>query len=328
MMNAKLIVALVASSFAVALAAGGIGSALAQGYPSRPIRILVGFPPGGVADILARSVGAKLSESLGQPVVVENRAGAGGNIAAETLAKSAPDGHSLIMFGTPTLANVFLYRKLSYDPINEFAPVALVASMANILVVNPSVPANSVTELILLAKSKPGQFNFGSAGIGSTQHLSGQLFKSAAGIDISHIPYKGSGPAMTALLAGEIPIIFNVMSTVLPQMKAGKVRGLAVTSAKRSPFAPELPTISEAGLPGYEYVAYFGLIAPARTPQEIIARLNAETARILQMPDIMERLAFNGAEPMIATPEQYGAFLREELTRMGKVVKDSGARAD
>lgn len=327
-MNAKRIVALVASSFAVALAAGGIGSALAQGYPSRPIRILVGFPPGGVADILARSVGAKLSESLGQPVVVENRAGAGGNIAAETLAKSAPDGHSLIMFGTPTLANVFLYRKLSYDPINEFAPVALVASMANILVVNPSVPANSVTELILLAKSKPGQLNFGSAGIGSTQHLSGQLFKSAAGIDISHIPYKGSGPAMTALLAGEIPIIFNVMSTVLPQMKAGKVRGLAVTSAKRSPFAPELPTISEAGLPGYEYVAYFGLIAPARTSQEIIARLNAETARILQMPDIMERLAFNGAEPMIATPEQFGAFLREELTRMGKVVKDSGARAD
>lgn len=327
-MNAKRIVALVASSLAVVLAAGGIGSALAQGYPSRPIRILVGFPPGGVADILARSVGSKLSESLGQPVVVENRAGAGGNIAAELLARSAPDGHSLIMFGTPTLANVFLYRKLSYDPMNEFAPVALVASMANILVVNPSVPANSVTELISLAKSKPGQLNFGSAGIGSTQHLSGQLFKSAAGIDISHIPYKGSGPAMTALLAGEIPIIFNVMSTVLPQMKAGKVRGLAVTSAKRSPFAPELPTIAEAGIPGYEYVAYFGLIAPARTPQEIIARLNAETARILQMPDIMERLAFNGAEPMIATPEQFGAFLREELTRMGKVVRESGARAD
>lgn len=327
-MNAKRIVALVASSFAVALAAGGIGSALAQGYPSRPIRILVGFPPGGVADILARSVGSKLSESLGQPVVVENRAGAGGNIAAELLARSAPDGHSLIMFGTPTLANVFLYRKLSYDPMNEFAPVALVASMANILVVNPSVPANSVTELISLAKSKPGQLNFGSAGIGSTQHLSGQLFKSAAGIDISHIPYKGSGPAMTALLAGEIPIIFNVMSTVLPHMKAGKVRGLAVTSAKRSPFAPELPTIAEAGIPGYEYVAYFGLIAPARTPQEIIARLNAETARILQLPDIMERLAFNGAEPMIATPEQFGAFLREELTRMGKVVRESGARAD
>lgn len=327
-MNAKRIVALVASSLAVVLAAGGIGSVLAQGYPSRPIRILVGFPPGGVADILARSVGSKLSESLGQPVVVENRAGAGGNIAAELLARSAPDGHSLIMFGTPTLANVFLYRKLSYDPMNEFAPVALVASMANILVVNPSVPANSVTELISLAKSKPGQLNFGSAGIGSTQHLSGQLFKSAAGIDISHIPYKGSGPAMTALLAGEIPIIFNVMSTVLPQMKAGKVRGLAVTSAKRSPFAPELPTIAEAGIPGYEYVAYFGLIAPARTPQEIIARLNAETARILQMPDIMERLAFNGAEPMIATPEQFGAFLREELTRMGKVVRESGARAD
>lgn len=327
-MNAKRIVALVASSLAVVLAAGGIGSVLAQGYPSRPIRILVGFPPGGVADILARSVGSKLSESLGQPVVVENRAGAGGNIAAELLARSAPDGHSLIMFGTPTLANVFLYRKLSYDPMNEFAPVALVASMANILVVNPSVPANSVTELISLAKSKPGQLNFGSAGIGSTQHLSGQLFKSAAGIDISHIPYKGSGPAMTALLAGEIPIIFNVMSTVLPQMKAGKVRGLAVTSAKRSPFAPELPTIAEAGIPGYEYVAYFGLIAPARTPQEIIARLNAETARILQLPDIMERLAFNGAEPMIATPEQFGAFLREELTRMGKVVRESGARAD
>jgi tripartite-type tricarboxylate transporter receptor subunit TctC len=313
---------------ALATAGGAIDGAVAQGYPTAPIRMMVGFPPGGVADILARIVGPKLADSLGQPVVVENRPGAGSNIAAEVVAKAAPDGHMLFVFSTANAVNVSLYSKLSYDPVKDFAPVSMLASMANLLVVHPSVPAQSVRELIALAKSRPGQLNFASAGNGSTQHISGQLFSMMAQIDIVHVPYKGSVPAMTALLAGEIPLMFNVMSTALPHAKAGKVRGLAVTSPKRSSLVPDLPTVAEAGLPGFEYVAHFGLQAPAGTSGEIIARLNGEIAKILQMPDIRERLAANGAEPMHSTPGQFGAYIREEVEKHRALVKASGARAD
>jgi tripartite-type tricarboxylate transporter receptor subunit TctC len=313
---------------ALALVGGATSTALAQSYPNKPIRVMVGFPPGGVADVLARIIGPKLSENVGQPVVVENRAGAGSNIAAETVAKSPPDGYTLFVYSTVNAVNVSLFTKLAYDPVKDFAPVSLIASMANILVVNPSVPASSVQELIALAKAQPGKLNFGSAGNGTTQHLSGQVFKSMAGIEISHVPYKGSVPAMTAVLAGEIPMMFNVMSTVLPQMKGGKVRALAVTSAKRSALVPDLPTMAEAGLPGFDYVSYFGVLAPAGTPREVVARLNAEIVKLLETPDMKARLAEVGAEPLSSTPERFGAFIQEEIRKSAVVVKESGAKAD
>jgi tripartite-type tricarboxylate transporter receptor subunit TctC len=313
---------------ALAMAAAAADGAVAQTYPTAPIRMVVGFPPGGVADILARIVGPKLADSLGQPVVVENRPGASSNIAAEVVARATPDGHTLFVFSTANAVNVSLYSKLSYDPVNDFAPVSLLASMANILVVHPSVPAQSVSELIALAKSKPGQLNFASAGNGSTQHISAQLFRMMAEVDMVHVPYKGSVPAMTALLGGEVPLMFNVMSTALPHVKAGKVKALAITSPRRSSLVPDLPTVAEAGLPGFEYVAHFGLQAPARTPSEVIAKLNAETVRILQTAEVRERLAVNGAEPMHSTPEQFGAFIRQEVEKHRPLVKASGARVD
>jgi tripartite-type tricarboxylate transporter receptor subunit TctC len=327
-MEKRTVSGLVTLLVALATSAGAIDGALAQTYPTAPIRMVVGFPPGGVADVLARIIGPKLADGLGQPVVVENRPGAGSNIAAEVVARAAPDGYTLFVFSTVNAVNVSLYSKLSYDPVNDFAPVSLLASMANLLVVHPSVPAQSVRELIALAKSKPGQLNFGSAGNGSTQHISAQLFLMMAQLDMVHVPYKGSVPAMTALLAGEIPLMFNVISTALPHVKAGKVRALAITTARRSSLVPELPTVAEAGLPGFEYVAHFGLQAPARTPKEIIAKLNGETTRILQMADVRERFAVNGAEPMHSTPEQFGAFIREEIEKHRPLIKATGARAD
>ena len=327
-MEKRTVSALVTLLIALAMSAGAVDGALAQSYPTAPIRMVVGFPPGGVADVLARIIGPKLADGLGQPVVVENRPGAGSNIAAEAVARAAPDGYTLFVFSTVNAVNVSLYSKLSYDPVTDFAPVSLLASMANLLVVHPSVPAQSVGELIALAKAKPGQLNFGSAGNGSTQHISAQLFLMMAGLDMVHVPYKGSVPAMTALLGGEIPLMFNVISTALPHVKAGKVRALAITTARRSSLVPDLPTVAEAGLPGFEYVAYFGLQAPARTPKEIIAKLNGETTRILHMADVRERFAVNGAEPMHSTPEQFGAFIRQEIEKHRPLIKATGARVD
>ena len=316
------------AALALAVTIGASRHALAQAYPNKPVRFLVGFPPGGVADVLARIIGPKLSEHLGQPVVIENRAGAGSNIAAEAVAKSPADGYTLFVYSTVNAVNVSLFSKLSYDPVKDFAPVSLIASMANILVVNPAVAANSVQELIALAKARPGQLNFGSAGIGTTQHLSGQIFKSMAGIDINHVAYKGSVPAMTAVLSGEIPMMFNVMSTALPQVKAGKVRALAISSAKRSPIVPDLPTVAESGIPGFDYVSHFGVLAPAGTPGEIVARLNSEIVKIVESAEMKTRLADVGAEPVTSTPERFGAFIREEIRNSAAVVKASGARAD
>lgn len=303
-------------------------TAVAQPYPNKPIRVLVGFPPGGVADVLARVIGPRLSENLGQPLVIENRVGAGSNIAAEAVAKASADGYTLFVYSTVNAVNVSLFSKLAYDPVKDFAPISLIASMANLLVVNPAVAANTVQELIALAKAKPGQFNFGSAGNGTTQHLSGQLFKSMAGIEISHVPYKGSVPAMTAVISGEIPMMFNVMSTALPQVKSGKVRGLAVSSAKRSPLVPDVPTVAESGLPSFDYVSHFGLLAPAGTPREVVARLNAEVVKILDSADMKARLADVGAEALSSTPERFGAFIQEEIRNSAAVVKASGAKAD
>lgn len=312
----------------VLLVAGLNNNVFAQSYPTKPIRILVGFAAGGVADILARTISVKLGEILGQPVVVEIRAGAGSNIAAETVAKSPPDGYTLFIYATANAVNVSLYSKLSYDLIKDFVPVTPLASMANVLVVNPLVPAKSVKELIALAKSKPGQLQYASSGYGSTQHLSGELFKMMAGIDIVQVLYKGSVPAMTAVVGGEVPMVFQVMSTALPQIRADKVRALGLTSAKRSPFAPEIPTIAEAGLLGYENITSFGVLAPAGTPKEIISKLNAEISKILKMPAVKERLASNGAEVMSSTPDQFLKFIKEEIDNTGKLIKQSGARVD
>lgn len=315
----------------LALAIGGLAAtpaSLAQSYPSMPVRVVVGFPPGGVADVLARIIQPRLADGLGQPVVIDNRPGAGSNIAAEQVARATPDGHTLFVFSSANAVNVSLYSRLNYDPVKDFTQISMIASMANILVVNPSVPAQSVRELIALAKSRPGQLQFGSAGNGSTQHISGQLFAMMAGVDIVHVPYKGSVPAMTGLLGGEIPFMFNVMSTALPHVKSGKVRALAITSSQRSPLVPDLPTVAESGVSGFDYIASFGIQAPARTPAAVVARLNAEIGKVLQSPDVRERFAVNGAEPIHTTPEQFAAFLQNEVERHRPIIKATGAKVD
>lgn len=313
----------------VVLTVGSMDAAHAQSYPNKPIRLVVPFIAGGAADLLAREVGQKLAEGWGQPVVIENKPGAGGVIGAEMVAKAAPDGYTLVLGTVVTHAiDVSMVSKLPYDPIRDFSPITLVGSIANVLVVNPSVPANSVKELIGLAKSKPGQLNFASSGSGLSQHLAGELFKTMAGVDIVHIPYKGSIPAITAVVNGESSLIFNVLPTTIPQIKAGKVRALAVTSAKRSVILPDLQTVSEAGLPGFDVVSWFGILAPAGTPKEIVAKLNKEIVKILQMPDVRDRLFKQGAEPLSCTPEQFDAHIKREIVKWGEVVKKSGAKME
>ena len=312
---------------AVLVAAAGCAGA--QGYPSQPIKLIVPFTAGGTTDILARTIGQKLGESLRQPVIVDNRPGAGGNIGADLVAKAKPDGYTLVMgtIGTQSI-NASLYSKMPYDSAKDFAPITLVAIVPNVLVVNPTVPAKSVAELIALAKSKPGALNFASSSTGGSPHLSGEMFKQMAGVDIAHVPYKGSAPAITDLLGGQVQLMFDNLPSALPQVKAGKLRALAVTSARRSPAAPDLPTIAEAGVPGYEVDSWFGILAPAGTPREIVNKLNAEIVKILQMPDVKERLSEQGAVPVGDTPEHFAEHIRKETVKWAKVVKASGARAD
>jgi tripartite-type tricarboxylate transporter receptor subunit TctC len=301
----------------------------AQPYPSKPIRIIVPFPAGGIADIYARLIGAQLTLAWGQPVVVENRTGAGGNIAADAVAKSPADGYSLVMGSVGTHAvNVSLFSKMPYDPVRDFAPVALVLEAEGLLVVHPSVPAQSVPELIALARAKPGSLTFASAGTGTASHLAGELFKSMANVDMVHVPYKGNVPAITDLLAGQTTLIFATLPTVLPQAKAGKLRALATIGATRSAAAPELPTVSEAALPGFEVGNWIGLFAPAGTPPEIVRRLNAEVLKFMQSPEIQARMLTEGARFVATTPEQYSEFVKAEIAKWAPVVKASGARAD
>jgi tripartite-type tricarboxylate transporter receptor subunit TctC len=316
----------------VALLVLALASALAaaQNYPARPIRLVVPYPAGGPLDIMARAIGQKLTEAWKQPVVVDNRAGAGGNIGADLVAKSAPDGYTLLMGAVATHAiNPSLYSKIPYDPVRDFAPVALVAQVPNILVVNPAVPAKTVQELIELARAKPGSLNFGSGSTGSTGHLAGELFKTMAGVQMVHIPYKGAAPAMADLLAGQVQLMFDNLASSLPNVKAGKLRALAVTTRARSPAVPELPTIAESGLPGFDLSTWFGVLVPAGTPAEIVARLNAEIVRALNTNDMRERLQKMGAEPLAGnTPEHFAAFIRSEAAKYAKVVKASGAKVD
>ena len=302
---------------------------LAEVYPSKPIRIVAPFPPGGPADILSRIIGHKLSQSWGQQVIVDNRPGAGGNIGADLVAKAAPDGYTLLLGFVGTHAiNASLYAKMPYDNVKDFEPVSQIAAVTIVLVVHPSVPALSIKELIALAKSKPGQLTFGSPGNGTPQHLAGQLFNTMAGVEMLHVPYKGAVPALTDLIGGQVSMIFSSMPPALPLVKTGKIRALGVTSATRSPAAPAIPTITESGLPGYEVNNWYGILAPRGTPKEIVSKLNAEIVKILNMPDVKESLAVQGAEPVSGTPEQFAAYIKEETEKWAKIVKYSGARLD
>jgi len=314
-----------------ALIAGAwIASAAAQtAYPSKPLRLVSPFPPGGVVDTVSRVVAQKLSESLGQPVVVENKVGAGGNIAAEFVSKSSPDGYTLLMGSIATHAiNVSLYSRMPYDAERDFAPVSLAATNTNLVVVNPSFPVRSIAELIAYAKANPGKLNYGTAGSGTAQHLAGELFKTTAGIDMVHVPYKGAAPAISDLLAGQIPLMFVDISISLPHVRAGRLRALAVTAGKRIPQLPEVPTVAESGLPGFEVNAWFGVFAPAGTTREIVNRLNADIVRGLAAPEVRERLLALGVEPQTSTPEQLAAFVKSEIAKWGRIVRASGARAD
>ena len=302
--------------------------ATAQPYPSKPVRIIVNFPAGGVADIYARIIGGKVQEAWGQPVIVENRTGGGGNIGADAVAKSAPDGYTLNMSAIgPHAVNVTLFSKMPYDPVKDFAAIALVLEAEGLLVVHPSVPVNNIAELIAYARANPGKLTFASAGPGTASHLAGELFKTMAKVDMLHIPYKGNVPAITDLLAGQTSLLFATMPTVLPHAKAGKLRALATLGAERSAATPELPTIGET-LKGFEVNNWIGLFAPAGTPPEIVKRWNAEVMRVMQSPEIQARLPVDGARFTPNTPEQFSAFVRSEIAKWAPVVKASGARVD
>jgi len=301
----------------------------AQEYPAKPIRLVVPFPVGGIADIYGRIVAIKLGESWGQPVVVENRTGAGGNIGADLVAKAAPDGYTIGIGSIGTHAvNPTLFSRMPYDAVNDFAPIAHLLEAEGLLVVHPSVPATTVRELIAYARANPGRLSFASAGMGTASHLAGELFKSMAKVEITHVPYKGNVPAITDLLAGQTSLIFATMPTVLPHVKAGKLRPLATIGAQRSAAAADLPTVSEAALPGFEVTNWVGFFAPAKSPAEIVQRWNAETQKIMQAPEMQARLVNEGARFMPMTPAEFGAFVKNEIAKWAPVVKASGARVD
>jgi len=305
------------------------GGAWAQPYPTKSIRLVVPFPAAGTTDILAREVAQRLSVSFGQSVVVDNRPGAAGNIGSDMVAKSAPDGYTLLMGTVGTHAiNPSLYAKMPYNHVKDFVPIVLVAGVPNVLEVTPSLPVNSVADLIKLAKEKPGQLNFASSGSGTSIHLSGELFKTMTGVDMMHVPYKGSAPALTDLMGGQVQLMFDNLPSSLAQIKAGKLRAIAVTSAQRSPALPNIPTIAESGLPGFEASSWFGLLAPAGTPPAIVARVNADVNEWLQTAEAKEKLLAQGAIPAGGTPEQFAAHIRVETEKWDKVVKASGAKVD
>ena len=307
----------------------GLSHAASDYYPYKPIRLIVPFPPGGGVDGAARVVSQRLADALGQPVVIDNRGGSGGIIAAEIAAASMPDGHTLFFGGSASHGiTPNLYRKLSYDAVRDFTPVIAIGATPYILVVHPSVAANSVKELIAIARARPGQLNYASAGNGSTLHLTGELFKSMAGINIVHVPYKGAAPALSDLLAGQIQMTFNPAVVILPHVKSGRLRALAVTSPRRATLTPELPTIAEAGVAGFEATGWYGLLGPRGMPTPVTARLNREITTMLADKGFVEKLAPLGIEPMGGTPQQFAAYIRSELAKWGKTVRESGARID
>ena len=318
-----------AAAASVLLFVSGCGSAQGQVYPApRPIRFIVPYVPGGGVDFVGRTVAQKLSETWSHPVVVDNRPGGGTNIGSELVARSAPDGHTLLIGGVPNSVNMTLYRKLPYDFVKDFAPVSRLSTAPNILAVHPSVPARSVKDLIALAKSRRGELTYASAGIGSSNHLSGELFKMMAGVDIVHVPYKGGGAAVTDLLAGNVSMYFGTTPSTMPHVRSGRLRALGVTGAKRSPTIPDVPTIAEAGLPGYEQSAWHGLLAPSGTPPAIIGKLHTEVARILQLPDMAERFTAQGVDVIGSSPAEFAAFIQQDIAKYAKIVKTAGIRID
>ena len=320
----KHVLAALVAAFALAS-----GAAAQAPYPSKPVRLIVPFPPGGSADTIARLLGQELSKSLGEPFVAENRPGAGGNIGVDLVAKSAPDGYTIGLAAAGALAiNQHLLGRLPYDPVKDLAPVSKLADIPIVVAVANSTPVTSVPELIAAAKAKPGALAFASAGNGTAMHLSGELFKIMTGVDMTHVPYKGSGPAVTDLVSGQVPVGFVDLVSALPQIRAGKVKGLAVASGKRTISAPDIPTVAEAGVPGYDAVGWFGLVAPAGTPRDVVAKLNAETVRIMTLPEVRERVLATGAEPATGTAEAFGAFIAAEIPKWERVVKTSGAKAN
>ena len=313
----------------IALTACCVSSGGAQNYPNRAVRMLIPFTVGSAADIIARAMEPALREHLGQPLVIDNRGGAGGNIAAELTAKSPPDGYTIFMgtIGTQAI-NYSLYSKLNYHPLHSFTPVARVGDSPNVLVLNPTVPAKSVKELIALAKARPGVLNYGSSGAGTSVHLSGELFNSMAGVKTVHVAFKGASESLTALVSGQTDLQFASMSSAIPMIKAGRLRALGVTSPQRATALPDLPTIAESGLPGFDAVAWFGIVGPAGLPAPVVATLSKATLDTLARPDVRNRLTASGVEPNPGTPEEFRKLIETEIPKWAKVVKDSGARAD
>jgi tripartite-type tricarboxylate transporter receptor subunit TctC len=320
---------LMVSALAALVLVVQIGQPAEAGFPDRGVRIVVPFPAGGSNDVVARMLGAKLQELWGQPVVIDNRAGAGGNIGAEAVARSPADGYTLLLTAPGPLAvNRSLYTQLSFNPTQDFTPVALIASVPIVLAVNPNVKATTVAELIALAKASPGKLNFGSSGLGSTNHLAGELLKTRAGIDIVHVPYRGAAPAMNDLIGGQIPMMFDNMPAIRPQVQGGTIRAIAVAGAARSPLFPELPTMVEAGVPNFEASSWFGLVAPARMPPDVMKALIDSVTKLLKDPDMVKRLADVGAEPGTLSGDDFAAFLRTESEKWGQVVKTAGAKVE
>ena len=320
----------------VAIVLGSLGafaassSAFAQAdWPSRPIKFIVPWPPGGAADLIGRLIAERLSPALGQPVVVDNRAGAGGIVGTEAAARSAPDGYTMLFGSTgPNAINVSLYSKLPYDPVRDFTPVTQLTALPLVLIVSPSLPVNSVAELIALGKAKPGSLTVASVGAGTAQHLAGEIFRAQAGLEWVHVPYKGSAPAFTDLLGGQVNLLFDNIPASQPHIKAGKVKALAVTSATRSSALPDVPTVAEAGLPGYEAVAWQNVLVPAGTPRPIVDRLNAEIVKILRTPEMTERLVGLGAIVVGSAVDQAGAHVKSEVDKWGRAVKAAGVKLD
>ena len=317
-----------AFTVSAALLAGASLVTHAQTYPARPIRIIAPYVPGGGVDFVARVIAAKLTETIGQQIVVENRPGGGTNIGSELVVRSAPDGYTVLLGGVPNTANMTLFRKPPYDVVKDFAPVTQTTIAPNILAVHPSVPVRSVKDLIALAKARRGELTFASAGIGSSNHLSGEMFRIMAGLDIIHVPYKGGGAAVIDLMAGQVSMYFGTTPSTVPHVRTGRLRALAVTSAKRSRATPDIPTMSEAALPGFEQSAWHGILAPAATPPAVIARLNTEVVRVLRLPEIIDRMAAQGVDVIGSSSTEFAAFIKRDVVKYEKLVKAAGIKID
>ena len=313
---------------AATLAAAGVAHAQGPSYPVRPVRIIVPQSAGASTDLTARLIAQKLSATLGQNFIVDNRPGAGSIIGTDLVAKAAPDGYTLLVVASSITLNPTLHKNLPFDPVRDLAPITQLSAFPNLLTVHPAVPVKTVKDLIALAKAKPGSINYGSSGTATGTHLSAELFKYMTGIDMVHVPYKGGGPAVQALLGGQVQLNFATIVSVLPHMRGGKLRGVAVTTAKRSPAAPEIPTIAESGVPGYDHGPWNGFLAPAKTPRTIIAKLNEETARVLQLPETKSVFNSEGAEPVGNKPEEFHAAMKSEIAKWTKVIKAAGIKAD